>query len=180
MQNGVNVGLGAESHSNSNIMNQVIITQNPDKGLEVSYPKDVLPEEPKPPAPVFKTRDLVTAKQLENECLSTIPPANVIECLTLIIDMLYSNPFKVSDYIIVELKSLQRLIQLLTSADDVMVQTTNDVECGCCGAGKADTYSMVNSIQVRHDDVVREFKYTYQEAAMFLKDRHISIKFVFA
>jgi hypothetical protein len=61
-----------------------------------------------------------------------------------------------------------------------MVQTTNDVECGCCGSGKADAYSMVNSIQVRHDDVVREFKYTYQEAAMFLKDRHISIKFVFA
>jgi protein-disulfide isomerase len=123
---------------------------------------------------------LVSAKQLENEFLSTIPPSNIIEALTLIIDMLYSNPFKVSDYIIVEMKSLQRLIQLLTSADDVIIQTTNDVECGYCGTKNVEAYSMINSIQIKHADIVREFKYTYQEAAMFLKDRHISIKFVFS
>jgi hypothetical protein len=46
MQNGVNVGLGAESHSNSNITNQVIITQTQEKGLEVTYPKGApTPEE---------------------------------------------------------------------------------------------------------------------------------------
>jgi hypothetical protein len=122
----------------------------------------------------MSSRDLNSAQQLQTDCLTIIPKENIIEALVLIIDVLYNNPFKINEFIIVEIKSLQRLIQLLTNADDVILETTPEI--GCFSSSK---YELVNSIQVKKNEIMKEFKYSYQDACRFLKEKHISTKFIF-
>jgi hypothetical protein len=177
----------ANSNSKSVITNQVIITPRNDTNgdLEIKYGEpDRKDKEIQTRDTEFveklRERDLKSAKLLENEFLSLIKPENIIETLTLIVDMIYSNPIKIESFVITEIASLQKLIQLLTNADDVIIETSIDADVGCCGNSAINYIKIVKSIGVRHEDVTREFKYDYQEACKFLKDRHISTKFVFS
>jgi hypothetical protein len=138
MNTDVNFGSKSHSISNSNsksvITNQVIITPRNDTNgdLEIKYGEPRQDKEIQTRDFEFvekvRERDLKSAKLLENEFLSLIKPENIIETLTLIVDMIYSNPIKIESLLITEIASLQKLIQLLTNADDVIIETSIDVD----------------------------------------------------
>jgi hypothetical protein len=175
---GLNLGITPDARSNSNITNQVIVTTNEEKKRFSDQETDVQIKYSEPPENPYSnltsTRDLNSAQQLQTDCLNVIPEKNIIEALVLIIDVFYNNPFKINEFIVVEIKSLQRLIQLLTNADDVILETTPEI--GCFSSSK---YELMNSIQVKKNEIMKEFKYSYQDACRFLKEKHISTKFIF-
>jgi hypothetical protein len=79
--------------------------------------------------------------------------------------MFHNNPLKVENYIVPEIHSLQRLIQLLTNATDVIIETSIDPDVGFCGNSPLNHIKIIKSIGVQHEVIVREFKYSYQEQA---------------
>ena len=99
-----------------------------------------------------------------------ISNANSInQALSLVIDILESNPLIINKYIISSHQNLQRLILLLTSAEEVEIQLGDpELDCLC---SPITTYQTIQAIYVHKNNAQYNFHYAFPEAVRTL-DRH--------
>ena len=94
---------------------------------------------------------------------------SINQALSLVIDILESNPLIVNKYIISSHQNLQRLILLLTSADEIEIQLNDpELDCLCSPITK---YQTINAIYVHKNNAQYNFHYAFPEAVRTL-DRH--------
>ena len=178
------------STQTSQNVNVVINTPQPDKS--VSYPDKVVEAEQtanydvagnkiasmnvsdsNPYSGLPSTRDIEGAMKKTEEISESIDDKeNTIKALSLIIDILQSNPLIVNKFVIAELETLQELIRLLTSSDKVEIDC-NDIECSCTKV----KYRTIKRIYITKDDEL----YNIQQCPIILKlfdNYKISLMFV--
>ena len=100
---------------------------------------------------------------------------NIIDAYSLLLSIVEHNPLMQNKYIIAKGVELGQLIQLLTEADSVEINKSNDVSCSCFNS---TSYSAVDKIYVIKNDETFNFKYSFPEANKLLDEHHISVKFV--
>ena len=119
------------------------------------------------------TRDIESAMKKTEEMTDSIDDKeNTIKALTLIIEILQSNPLIVNKFVIAELETLRELIRLLTSSDNVEIDC-NDIECSCTKA----QYRTIKRIYITKDNEL----YNIQQCPVLLKlfdNYKISLVFV--
>ena len=176
MGGAVNVNISPEAASatttNNHISNNVIIKTKDDigKDLEVSYP----PQNEQNPYSDVVDRDIESAKEtLRAFNALGINDSSYAEALTLIIDIIQSNPLIQNKYIISHVDELTKLITLLTEADDVKIEINEDV--GCCGI---KSIAEIETIHIKKGDDICEFKYSYPLVKSLFIRLHISTKYV--
>ena len=177
---------------NSQNVNVVITTPPPDK--PVSYPdnnNEIINNEQNntsidnefnkfagnnvanPYSNLPSTRDIESAMKKTEEITDTIDDKeNTIKALTLIIEILQSNPLIVNKFVVAELETLRELIRLLTSSDSVEIDC-NDIECSCTKA----QYRTIKRIYITKDNEL----YNIQQCPILLKlfdNYKISLMFV--
>ena len=96
------------------------------------------------------------------------------EVMKIIIDMLKNNPLMYNGFIVVDDVQLMRLIQLLTDANDVQLET-DDLGEGCF---TKKIYRKVHTIYVIKDGKTLNLKYNCPDIMKKLSDMGISLKFV--
>ena len=142
-------------HENSLSSNQnVNIVVSGDK---VAYPKVDLENHEENPynhsdgqEPEVMTRSLNDALQKTEEISETLEDKeNVIKALTLIIEILQSNPLIVNKYVVAEEETLAELIRLMTNSEAVEIDTS-DVECSCLRS----QYKIIKRIYITKDNEV--------------------------
>ena len=187
---GVSVPIGADGSSHNQITNNVVIkTQSKEKlpddvkevsdGVYVVYPNKKSEEnQDSNPYANLNSRNIETA-QARLEQIKAQQPDNekVIRALSLIIDILYNNPLYINRYIVAEASCLKELVKILTDADDVDI-TIQDPACECGCTGSSSKVAAIDSIYVKKNNNVVEFKYAYAEAKQILESNHISMKLV--
>lgn len=187
---GVSVPIGADGSSHNQITNNVVIkTQSKEKlpddvkevsdGVYVVYPNKKSEEnQDSNPYANLNSRNIETA-QARLEQIKAQQPDNekVIRALSLIIDILYNNPLYINRYIVAEASCLKELVKILTDADDVDI-TIQDPACECGCTGSSSKVATIDSIYVKKNNNVVEFKYAYAEAKQILESNHISMKLV--
>ena len=185
---GVSVPIGADGSSHNQITNNVVIkTQSKEKlpddvkevsdGVYVVYPNKKSEEnQDSNPYANLNSRNIETA-QARLEQIKAQQPDNekVIRALSLIIDILYNNPLYINRYIVAEASCLKELVKILTDADDVDI-TIQDPACECGCTGSSSRVATIDSIYVKKNNNVVEFKYAYAEAKQILESNHISMK----
>ena len=103
-----------------------------------------------PPDQRIITRDIETAMKKTGEISESIEEKeNTIKALTLIIEIIQSNPLIVNKYVVAEADTLQELLKLLTNAENVEIDT-DDIECSCSKA----KYRIVRRIYIKKDGEV--------------------------
>ena len=173
------------STHNSQNVNVVITTPTPDKA--VSYPDadekqtsinvanndDNNVSNMNPYSNLPSTRDIESAMKKTEEISDSIDDKeNTIKALSLIIDILQSNPLIVNKFVIAELETLRELIRLLTSSDNVEIDC-NDIECSCSKIN----YRTIKRIYITKDNEL----YNVQQCPVLLKlfdNYKISLMFV--
>ena len=86
-----------------------------------------------------------------------------------------SNPLVVNKYIVASREDLAELIKLLTNADEVHINLSDDVECTCVNSV---SFSAVDRIYILKDNDTLNFKYSFPDANKILDDHHVSVKLV--
>ena len=82
-------------------------------------------------ADIVNTRDIESAMKKTEEISESIEEKeNTIKALSLIIEIIQSNPLIVNKYVVAELETLAELIKLMTNSDSVEIDT-DDIECSC-------------------------------------------------
>lgn len=121
-------------------------------------------------------RDIESAKQNVEEMYGIVKNKdNLIEALSLILDMYETNPIIVNKLIIPNEQELSRLLFLLTQADEIeFVKTDNEIGCLC----KPSKFIVINKIMVKKGEELYNFKYSFPNACQLLDNRHISYKLV--
>ena len=100
---------------------------------------------------------------------------NLIEALSLILDIYENNPLIVNKYIVAQEEELTRLLFLLTSADQIeLIKTDPDTGCTC----KVSKFTYINKIMVKKDGNTYNFKYSFPNVVQLLDNRKISWKAV--
>jgi len=95
-------------------------------------------------------RSLNDALQKTEEISETLEDKeNVIKALTLIIEILQSNPLIVNKYVVAEEETLAELIRLMTNSEAVEIDTS-DVECSCLRS----QYKIIKRIYITKDNEV--------------------------
>ena len=124
----------------------------------------------------IKTRSIESAKENLNELQSIIKNKdNLIEALSLILDIYECNPLIINKLIITKEDELTRLLFLLTEADSIEL-IKSDPDIRCCKV--LDKYTYINKILIHKGDSVFNFKYSYPNCVQLLDNRHISYKIV--
>ena len=94
---------------------------------------------------IVNTRDIETAMKKTEEISESIEEKeNTIKALSLIIDIIQSNPLIINKYVVAELETLAELIKLMTNSDTVEIDT-DDIECSCSKA----KYRIVRRIYIK-------------------------------
>ena len=189
-------GLGAEFHNNSPSSTQVVnVNINKHTELQseesskpvstdpavVSYvPADANPynnlSEPPAPAPQREARAYGEEDSKNNELQELLQyKDNVIEALSALLKIVESNPLIINKLIVASIEDLASLIKLLTGADNVQINTNNDVECSCL---KDLDFVSVDKIYIVKGNETLNFKYSFPDANKILDDHHVSVKLV--
>lgn len=96
-------------------------------------------------ADIVNTRDIESAMKKTEEISESIEEKeNTIKALSLIIEIIQSNPLIVNKYVVAELETLAELIKLMTNSDSVEIDT-DDIECSCSKA----KYRIVRRIYIK-------------------------------
>ena len=84
-----------------------------------------------PNEPNVVNRSIESAMKKTEEITETIEEKdNTIKALSLIIEIIQSNPLIVNKYVVAEMETLAELIRLITSSDNVEIDC-DDIECTC-------------------------------------------------
>ena len=95
-------------------------------------------------------RDLETAEQTKDDLTNLVQEKdNLIEALSLIIDIYKNNPLKVNHCLLASADVLRELVRLLTNADSVDIQYA-DIECTCMKA----RYKTIKRIYIKSKDQI--------------------------
>lgn len=169
------VGVEVSPTSNSTINNTITIRnvnsqssltepEVADHPIEVKYPTDNPYASNLSPAAEDRIEDV-------KELVAT--SERTCEALSMMVDIVYSNPLIINKFVVTDAASLKELIKLLTNSDDVVV-FIEDPECTCL----KNSFLKVSKIHVTKDSVTNEFKYSYPKAKHILDEHHISVKYV--
>ena len=169
------VGVEVSPTSNSTINNTITIRNvNSQSSLseaepttdpvEVKYPRDNPYESNLSPAAEDRIEDV-------KELVAT--SERTCEALSMMVDIIYSNPLIINKLVVTDATSLSELIKLLTNSDKVEV-FIEDPECTCL----KNSFLKVSKIHVTKYSIANEFKYSYPKAKHILDEHHISIKYV--
>lgn len=101
---------------------------------------------------------------------------NLIEALSLILDIYENNPFIVNKLIVAKEDELTRLLFLLTGAEQIELIKTEQ-EIGCCI--KAEKYIHIQKIMVKKGNNTYNFKYSFPNVVQLLDNRKITWKLVY-
>ena len=117
-----------------------------------------------------------TAESRINELTTQIQDQEkVVQALSLIIELLESNPLIINKYVIAKAETLEELITLLTGADSVEI-LTSDIECGC---NPSKAVAPVERIYVTKGGDIKQLKYDFPEALRMLETHKISTKLTY-
>ena len=124
----------------------------------------------------YKEWSIETAKQnLEEMEKIILDKNNLIEALSLILDIYERNPLIINKFIVAEENELTRLIFLLTGAEQIeLIKSDPDTGCGC----KVDKFTHIQKIMIKKNGNVFNFKYSFPNCVQLLETRHISYKIV--
>ena len=189
-------GLGAEFHNNSPTSTQVVNVninkhtesvcdeRSPALGAEPNKPSNADPAaisyapldsnpynnlsvpEAAPPEQDSKNNELEQLLHYKD---------NVIEALSSLLTIVENNPLIINKLIVASIEDLASLIKLLTGADNVQINTNNDIECGCL---KDLDFVAVDKIYIVKGSETLNFKYSFPDANKILDDHHVSVKLV--
>ena len=124
--------------------------------------------------PLVEERSIETAKENLNELQSIIKNKdNLIEALSLILDIYENNPLIVNKVIVSKEDELTRLLFLLTGADSIELVKL-DPEVSCCKV--IDKFIYINKILIKKGENTYNFKYSYPNVVNLLDNRKISYK----
>ena len=168
--------LNHNSPSNQSSQNEnIVVNSSSPSDKAVSYPnsEEQVDKVDNPYIGLPSTRDIETAMKKTEDIAETVDDKeNTIKALTLIIEILQSNPLIVNKFVIAELETLTELIKLLTSADNVEIDC-NDIECSCTKV----KYQTVKRIYITKDKEV----YSIHQCPVILRlfdNYKISLNFV--
>ena len=176
-----------QSPSQSQIIN---LTVHSDKAVESSeevqdevkpvYPSTFNADNPyenlKTGVPKLDQDGTFTAESRINELTTQIQDQEkVVQALSLIIELLESNPLIINKYVIAKAETLEELITLLTGADSVEI-LTSDIECGC---NPSKAVAPVERIYVTKGGDIKQLKYDFPEALRMLETHRISTKLTY-
>ena len=100
---------------------------------------------------------------------------NLIEALSLILDIYENNPLIVNKLIIAEEEVLTRLLFLLTGAEEIhFVKADPETGCTC----KVDKFQYIKKIMIRKNGNSYNFKYSFPNVVQLLDNRRINYKVV--
>ena len=100
---------------------------------------------------------------------------NLIEALSLILDIYENNPLIVNRFIVAQEDELTRLLFLLTGAEQIeLIKTDPEIGCTC----KAAKFTHINKIMVKKGGNTYNFKYSFPNVVQLLDNRRISWKIV--
>ena len=117
-----------------------------------------------------------TAESRINELTTQIQDQEkIVQALSLIIELLESNPLIINKYVIAKVETLEELITLLTGADSVEILTA-DIECGC---NPSKAVAPVERIYVTKGGDIKQLKYDFPEALRMLETHRISTKLTY-
>lgn len=127
-------------------------------------------------APKLDQDGTFTAESRINELTTQIQDQEkIVQALSLIIELLESNPLIINKYVIAKAETLEELITLLTGADSVEI-LTSDIECGC---NPSKAVAPVERIYVTKGGDIKQLKYDFPEALRMLETHKISTKLTY-
>ena len=119
--------------------------------------------------PSTKERSLESAQMGLEEMQALLKDKdNLIEALSLILDIYENNPFIVNKLIVAKEDELARLLFLLTGAEQIELIKTEQ-EIGCCI--KAEKYIHIQKIMVKKGNNTYNFKYSFPNVVQLLDNR---------
>ena len=125
----------------------------------------------------FKERSIETAKVSLEEMEALLKDKdNLIEALSLILDIYENNPFIVNRFIVAQEDELTRLLFLLTGAEEIQI-IKSDPEVKCC-VKKIDKVQYISKIMVKKNGNTYNFKYSFPNVVQLLDNRRISWKLI--
>jgi len=125
----------------------------------------------------FKERSVETARKSVEEMEALIKDKdNLIEALSLILDIYENNPLIVNKFIVPKEEDLTRLLFLLTNAEQIEL-IKNDPEIKCCKTVN-DKVQYVSKIMIKKNGNTYNFKYSFPNVIQLLENRNISYKIV--
>ena len=125
----------------------------------------------------FKERSVETAKESLEEMEALLKDKdNLIEALSLILDIYENNPFIVNRFIVAQEDELTRLLFLLTGAEEIQL-IKGDPEVKCCSK-KIDKVQYISMIMVKKNGNTYNFKYSFPNVVQLLDNRRISWKLI--
>jgi len=149
-------GVGVEvSPSSTSTINNIVNVRYPSEGGDTSKSLQDNPYQDKGPEEVIKDEK------------------HLIEALSLMVDIVYNNPFFINKLVVTDRTTLAALIRLLTDSDGVDIQC-EEPECSCL----SKHLMKVSAIHIIKGTITSEFKYSHQDAKRILDEHHICIKFV--
>ena len=101
---------------------------------------------------------------------------NLIEALSLLLDIYENNPFIVNKFIVAQEEELTRLLFLLTGADEIQL-IKSDPEVKCC-VKKIDKVQYISKIMVKKGGNTYNFKYSFPNVVQLLDNRKVTWKLV--
>ena len=126
--------------------------------------------------PQFQERSIETAEQGLDELQKLLKDKdNLIEALSLILDIYENNPLVVNKFIVAQEEELSRLLFLLTGAEQIeMIKLDKDV--GCCV--KVEKFTYIQKIMIKKNGNTYNFKYSFPNVCQLLENRKITWKLV--
>ena len=188
------VGINSPSQSNNQSVNVVISPLTHDKVFATlnradteykelpAQERSVSLDSPEQPLddnlePNFKERSIESAEEGLEEMKQLLKDKdNLIEALSLILDIYENNPLIVNKFIVAKEDELSRLLFLLTGAEQIEL-IKNEPEVGCCS--KATKYTYVSKIMVKKNGNTYNFKYSFPNVVQLLDNRRITWKLVY-
>ena len=125
---------------------------------------------------IIKERDIESAKNSLSELEEIVKNKdNLIEALSLILDIYENNPLIINKLIVAQEEELTRLLFLLTGAEQIeMIKTEPDLGCTC----KFDKFTHIQKIMVKKNGETYNFKYSFPNCVQLLENRKINWKVV--
>lgn len=171
------VGVEVSPTSNSTINNTITIRnvnsqssltepEVADHPIEVKYPSST-------DNPYASNLSPAAEDRIEDVKELVATSERTCEALSMMVDIVYSNPLIINKFVVTDAASLKELIKLLTNSDEVVI-FIEDPECTCL----KNSFLKVSKIHVTKDSVTNEFKYSYPKAKHILDEHHISVKYV--
>lgn len=122
-------------------------------------------------------RSIDTAKKSLTEMEALLKDKdNLIEALSLLLDIYENNPFIVNKFIVAQEEELTRLLFLLTGAEEIQL-IKSDPEVKCC-VKKIDKVQYISKIMVKKGGNTYNFKYSFPNVVQLLDNRKVTWKLV--